>query len=132
MGNYKWTDFYNYADEIIHSSHPNETIYRTAASRAYYACYHQALILAHSVDPSKIKLTFTGHKELIEWFKTKTSHPDFLNIGQTLFALRDCRHDADYHSQRFKKEMASLSISRAKQLISVIRKLEQNTTNKMP
>nr|MBF0220792.1 hypothetical protein [Desulfobulbaceae bacterium] len=90
------TDFLILSLDLIDSDSPNESKYRTAISRSYYAIYHMmareyAVAKGLEVEDSVI----SSHQRFIKELKDD-SDAKIKTLGNQLFQLKQAREDADY------------------------------------
>lgn len=89
-----WDKYLNFANYLVTLAQTQpehvEACYRSAISRAYYACFLRAR--AHVRNSNR---TLTHYQAVITWF---TNHPDIQmnKIGQMLDTMRSNRNQADY------------------------------------
>lgn len=131
MADYQWEGFFRLANTIMNSTSQNETVYRTATSRAYYATYHQAHRFACSRD-SAINSSYIKHEQLIKWFRHQTTDPQLMYIGLALDALKRSRIHADYEPHVFIKSKAEHDILQANDIIEAIKQIQQGSTATTP
>ncbi|MFN2341463.1 MAG: hypothetical protein ABR547_09365 [Halanaerobium sp.] len=111
---FDWKNYIDYAEEIFNDGDlgtDNEYLVRTGISRAYYGLYNlckQFAVEAGLLTESQLKDSGNSHSRLINELK-HTNRFDLeynkqlnyikMDIGKTLFKLRDYRNDADYTSK---------------------------------
>ncbi len=122
MARFAWTEFFRLAQQLSADRarlHDDEALRRTAASRAYYACYHCALALARrrGYNASAANLASFGvHERLIRWMQSQDDRT-LAQVGGQLLTLKALRVDADYFSQQFSPESTATAVAIAKRLL---------------
>ncbi len=98
-------DYLDAAKEML--STESEAFSRSAISRAYYACYHEALGVAGSLGYESPTHEVSAHRQLHS-FLIRNNDKKTKEIGVRLQALHRKRVDADYKLQ------LSISVKNAK------------------
>lgn len=134
---YDWNDFLNLAFNILDDKSDNiknETKYRIAISRAYYAAFHKAKLFYSSRKEFE-NLYSRGkglHEEICNKFiDVNKGSKEFCSkcssIGNSLTLLKKDRHQADYNGeQSIGYKMALLDCKKAKRIIDYIENLRNN------
>jgi uncharacterized protein (UPF0332 family) len=126
---YDWAEFLELAESLESnpdSIGPKEAALRSAASRAYYAAFHQAL--DHAIREG-FSPAYTGddHRRVQAYFR-RYSPPNKTRrkIAQELNRLLAERHKADYRNDIGKRpeSLASHAIGMAKQIIQNLKSLD--------
>ena len=126
---YDWTDFLKLAASLAanpDSPGPREAALRSAASRAYYAAFHQAF--DHAVGEG-FSPAYAGddHKRVQAHFRRYTPPSKIRRkIAQELDRLLALRHKADYRNDIGKRpeSLASHAIGMAKRIIENLKSLD--------
>ncbi|MBC8254240.1 MAG: hypothetical protein H8E35_09425 [Ardenticatenia bacterium] len=123
---FDWTEFLTFAKALEsdpNSPGPPEAALRSAASRAYYAAFHEALKFARSegYDPMP---TGDDHRRLREYFRDHQSNDKRRRrIATELGRCWDQRRRADY-DVRLRKEPVSLAGHAIGMARSVLKELD--------
>lgn len=128
---FSWSDFYTLAEFLANQPDtpgPKLAAYRSAISRAYYACFHCATEFYHT-EPfeyrSKYPLTNSSYDHnIIPNYYADANEPCRNEIGNYLAKLRERRRRADYdlNYRRLKTE-ALQSMAYAKIILNDLSKL---------
>ena len=125
---YDWAEFLRLAESLESnpdSPGPREAALRSAASRAYYAAFHQAL--DHAIGEG-FSPAYTGddHRRVQAYFR-RYSPPSKIRrkIAQELARLLAERHKADYRNDIGKRpqSLASHAIGMATRIIENLKSL---------
>lgn len=125
---FDWTEFLTFAEGLESapdSPGPPEAASRSAASRAYYAAFHEALRFARreGFAPSSQK---SDHKEIRAYFRNyKPSDPIRRKVARELERLWDQRRQADYDVVLYKQpdSLAAHAIGMAKRVLESLNSL---------
>jgi uncharacterized protein (UPF0332 family) len=97
MANFDWANYLYFAEDLLGiqtQTYNDETIFRVAISRAYYA----TLIKARNYLQAKQNIQFTTsaslHSSVIDWFFSQRSRK-LKEIGWKLKDLREWRNQVD-------------------------------------
>lgn len=110
------------------SAAETEAAWRTSVSRAYYACYHEALAFHNALPaPGNLGQSKSVHQQLIDQLLSpaKECSRDQVKLCRflagRLFDLRAWRVDADYNlNQRLLRERALNACSKADMVFAAI------------
>jgi uncharacterized protein (UPF0332 family) len=133
MKMFDWQEYYLLAAELLSqadSSPHKEAMLRSAVSRAYYAAFHRACDYLREVNKYPTWQEFKvsrkeTHRLLIDIFMDNPDCPEWNEIGQMLYSLKDFRQKADYaksvkkHVFRKKRKVEEL-VDRAKEIVDLI------------
>lgn len=127
---FDWTEFLTFAKALESdpsSPGPPEAALRSAASRAYYAAFHEALKFARSegYDPMR---TGDDHKRLREYFRDhKPNDKRRRRIATELRRCWDQRRQADYDATLYKSpaSLAGHAVGMARSVLEELDSLSE-------
>lgn len=122
MAAFAWHDFLRLAERMATNKKDfggNEALRRSAASRAYYACYHEAeaLACAHGF----VHQLNNNHAALINWFRSQSDR-SLCSMGGVLATLKQNRVHADYEPRSFSQHLATQTLYQARSFIIRVQK----------
>ena len=130
---FNWTDFFTLAERLVrHPSTPgpDEASLRTAISRAYYAVFCSARILATTQEGLTLQGTGDVHNQVIAHFRF-AQDKSRRDIGLDLRRLRRRRNQADYESvlDDEPKSLAQSSVDIARNILNALHSLDTENAN---
>lgn len=124
------TDLIGFADKLLNSEQPCETLLRSSMSRAYYGFYHVALAYAEKIGtPPPSAVVGPTHAKLGAFYQTakqldKDTQLKMKQVGWSLKALHELRCKADYRlDEHVTKAEAESCFERCVQKIEVVEDL---------
>lgn len=119
---FDWRDYLELADEL--STSGDEARLRSAVSRAYYAAYHRARVVAERRYQFTASAGANKHDQLWKFLKQdgKVQSPRERAAGEDGLNLRDMRAQADYDAVKSEvwKRKADHAIRLAKKVIEAV------------
>ncbi len=133
---FDWQEYYLLAGELLSQADNNprkEAMLRSAVSRAYYAAFHRACDYLKEVNKYPARQEFESnrketHRLLIDRFMGNPNRPEWNEIGQMLYSLKDFRQKADYVTSVEKHVFRKIGkveelVDKAKEVIDLINSL---------
>lgn len=131
MSSYDWNNYLSFALDIVKCDKFDEqTKYRIAISRAYYAAFHIAKNMAEQLKKIEIPMTGGEHEKICNAYKdVKKGNKEFQDkchfIGRNLELLKKERRDSDYDASRcYKIGDVGKSYKRADTIINDVNELK--------
>lgn len=119
MAVFAWQEFLQLAEQMEADRKTfgmNEAIRRSAASRAYYSCYHEAESMA--LARGYVHSSRNNHAQLITWLLSQQNQT-LCTMGGQLLTLKKQRVHADYCTRRFSPHNAKQAVSQAREFIAL-------------
>ena len=115
-------DLINYAESLISSQQSSEVHLRSAASRSYYAVFHEAQLAADTLGLAIVATNSGEHEKLISRFSAGGKRLKV--IASMLAACKRVRVDADYKiATPFHYKEAEKHIRQCKSIVAEMRRL---------
>lgn len=114
MAVFAWREFLRWAEQMAtnpQAFRANEALRRSAASRAYYACYHEAEAVA--LARGFVHSSNNNHAHLVKWLRSQRDQR-LCTMGGTLATLKAYRVHADYYNNRFSPHRAQQTLRQAR------------------
>lgn len=114
MAVFAWREFLRLAEQMATDTTEfgaNEALRRSAASRAYYACYHEAEAVA--LARGFVHSSNNNHAQLITWLRSQRDQR-LCTMGGTLSTLKAHRVHTDYYNNRFSPHRAQQTLYHAR------------------
>jgi uncharacterized protein (UPF0332 family) len=118
---FNWTDYLAFAEALLSDPDtpgPAEAAFRSAASRAYYAAFHEALAFAQAEGYVSYG-SGDDHRAIQRHFRQDKSNATRRKIALELSRALDFRREADYFDtlNRQPSSLAHLTIGSARAVI---------------